>query len=280
VLTKKSEKQEDFMKKIVSLLIIAIMVVSMVACKKNDSDEDKSLQYIKDNGKLILGLDDAFAPMGFRDENNNIVGFDIDLAQAVCDKLGVELVLQPVEWETKENELNTKNIDCIWNGLSLTPARIESMTMSEPYLTNDISLVVTSDSDIKSLEDMAGKKLALQSSSSAEDALNSEDNKSFKESLSEVIPFSDYEVALLDLESGNSDAVLLDTVVADYKITAGKDLVKIEGSLLPDQYAIGFRKGDEALCDAVEAALKELKAEGTVAEISTKWFGADITIIK
>jgi polar amino acid transport system substrate-binding protein len=280
VLTKKSEKQEDFMKKIVSLLMIAIMVVSMVACKKNDSDEDKSLQYIKDNGKLILGLDDAFAPMGFRDENNNIVGFDIDLAQAVCDKLGVELVLQPVEWETKENELNTKNIDCIWNGLSLTPARIESMTMSEPYLTNDISLVVTSDSDIKSLEDMTGKKLALQSSSSAEDALNSEDNKSFKESLSEVIPFSDYEVALLDLESGNSDAVLLDTVVADYKITAGKDLVKIEGSLLPDQYAIGFRKGDEALCDAVEAALKELKAEGTVAEISTKWFGADITIIK
>ena len=268
------------MKKIVSLLMIAIMVVSMVACKKNDSDEDKSLQYIKDNGKLILGLDDAFAPMGFRDENNNIVGFDIDLAQAVCDKLGVELVLQPVEWETKENELNTKNIDCIWNGLSLTPARIESMTMSEPYLTNDISLVVTSDSDIKSLEDMAGKKLALQSSSSAEDALNSDDNKSFKESLGEVIPFSDYEVALLDLESGNSDAVLLDSIVADYKITAGKDLVKIEGSLLPDQYAIGFRKSDKALCDAVEAALKELKAEGTVAEISTKWFGSDITIIK
>lgn len=268
-------------RRLLSVLMVAVMVLSLAACKKDTTGEDNSLKYIQDNGKLILGLDDAFPPMGFRDENNNIVGFDIDLAQAVCDKLGVELVLQPVEWEAKEQELNTKNIDCIWNGLSLTPDRQESMTMSESYMTNNISLVVVSGSDITSMAGVAGKKLALQSSSSAEETLNSDENKAFKDSLSQVNPFSDYETALLDLESGNSDAVLMDSIVADYKITAaGKNFTVLSDTLLEDQYAIGFRKGDVALCDAINKALSELKAEGKVAEISTKWFGADITTIK
>lgn len=268
-------------RRLLSVLVVAVMVLSLAACKKDTTGEDNSLKYIQDNGKFILGLDDAFPPMGFRDENNNIVGFDIDLAQAVCDKLGVELVLQPVEWEAKEQELNTKNIDCIWNGLSLTPDRQESMTMSESYMTNNISLVVVSGSDITSMAGVAGKKLALQSSSSAEETLNSDENKAFKDSLSQVNPFSDYETALLDLESGNSDAVLMDSIVADYKITAaGKNFTVLGDTLLEDQYAIGFRKGDVALCDAINKALSELKAEGKVAEISTKWFGADITTIK
>lgn len=269
------------MKRIFTLALAAVMVFSLAGCGQKDSGEDNSLKYIQDNGKLILGLDDAFPPMGFHDENNNIVGFDIDLAQAVCDKLGVELVLQPIEWDAKEQELNTKNIDCIWNGLSLTPEREKSMTMSIPYMTNNISLVVKSGSDIKSMADMAGKKLAIQSGSAAEEALNSEDNKAFKDSIGEILPFSDYEMALLDLESGSSDAVLMDSVVADYKITsADMDFVVLDETLLPDQYAIGFRKGEAALCDAVNNALRELKEEGTVAELSTKWFGSDITIIE
>jgi polar amino acid transport system substrate-binding protein len=277
-------------KRLLSLLLIAVMVFSLTACKSNSGTnetssnagtEDTSLQYIKDRGKLILGLDDSFPPMGFTDDKGNIVGFDIDLAKAVAEKLGVELILQPIEWDAKEQELNTKNIDCIWNGFSITPDRTKNLTMSKPYMGNRISLVVVNGSDIKSMADMAGKRLAVQSGSSAEEALNSDDNKAFKDSLGKVNGFSDYTTALMDLESGNSDAVLMDSVVADYMINeAGKDFVVLDDSLVAEQYAIGFRKGDNALCAAVEDALKELKADGTVAKISTQWFGSDVTTIE
>ena len=272
-------------KRIFSLIMVTLMVFSLAACKKDSTEsstagEDNSLKYIQDNGKLILGLDDAFPPMGFRDDNDKIVGFDIDLAQAVCDKLGVELELQPIEWDAKEQELNTKNIDCIWNGLSVTPDNEKNMTLSKSYMANEISLVVTNGSAITSMADMAGKKLAVQSGSSAEETLDADENKAFKDSLGQVNPFSDYVTALMDLETGNSDAVLMDSVVANYMITdAGKDYKVLGESLLEDKYAIGFRKGDQALCDAVWNALKELKADGTVAEISTKWFGSDVTTI-
>lgn len=272
------------MKKIFfSLIMITLLVFSLAACSKDSastSGEDNSLKYIQDNSKLILGLDDAFPPMGFRDDNDNIVGFDIDLAQAVCDKLGVKLELQPIEWDAKEQELNTKNIDCIWNGLSVTPDNEKNMTLSKSYMANKISLVVTNGSTIAAMADMAGKRLAVQSGSSAEETLDAEENKDFKASLGQVNPFSDYVTALMDLETGNSDAVLMDSVVANYMITdAGKAYKVLGESLLEDKYAIGFRKGDQALCDAVWSALEELKTDGTVAEISVKWFGTDITTI-
>ncbi|HWT27436.1 MAG TPA: amino acid ABC transporter substrate-binding protein, partial [Mobilitalea sp.] len=242
---------------------------------------DTSLQYIKDRGKLILGLDDSFPPMGFRDDSNNIVGFDIDLAKEVAKKLGVELVLQPISWDAKDTELSTKNIDCIWNGFSITPEREKNLTMSMPYMENKIALVVKNNSDIQSMADMKGKSLAVQSGSSAEEALNSDANKAFKDSIGQVNGFSDYETALMDLETGNSEAVLMDSVVANYMITeSGKDYKVLDGSLVAEQYAIGFRKGDVALSDAVNNALKELKADGTVAKISTQWFGSDLTTIE
>jgi polar amino acid transport system substrate-binding protein len=267
-------------KRLFSLLLIALMMFSFTACQKSSAG-DNSLKYIKDNGKLIVGLDDTFAPMGFTDDNGDIIGFDVDLARAVSEKLGVELVLQPVEWESKEQELATKNIDCIWNGLSVTPERKENMTMSKPYMTNDISLVVKSDSTIAAMADMAGMRLAVQGGSSAEEALNDDVNKTFRESLSQVNPFDKYDTALMDMETGNSDAVLMDTVMANYMITTlGKDYKVLPESLLPDEYAVGFRKGEAELCQAVEKALSELKADGTVAEISTKWFGTDITTIQ
>jgi len=245
------------------------------------SEEDTSLTYIQDKGKFILGLDDAFPPMGFRDDQNNIVGFDIDLAQAVCEKLGVELVLQPIDWAAKEQELATKNIDAIWNGFSVTEERLANLTMSDPYMENSISLVVRKDSGIAAMADMAGKKLAVQSGSSAQEALDSEKNKEFKDTLGKINEFASYVTALMDLETGNSDAVLMDSVVANYMINeAGKDFTVLKDSLVAEEYAIGFRKGDEALRDAVNNALKELKAEGKVEEIATKWFGSDITIIK
>ncbi len=267
-------------KRLISILLVSLMIFSFTACQKS-SDGDNSLKYIKDNGKLIVGLDDTFAPMGFTDDNGDIIGFDVDLARAVCEKLGVELVLQPVEWESKEQELATKNIDCIWNGLSVTPEREKNMTMSKPYMTNDISLVVKGDSTITKMADMAGLRLAVQGGSSAEEALNDQGNKAFRESLGQVNPFDKYDTALMDMETGNSDAVLMDTVMANYMInTLGKNFKVLDESLLPDEYAVGFRKGEAELCTAVEKALSDLKADGTVADISTKWFGTDITTIE
>lgn len=281
-------------KRLLSLMIVSILVLGFAACGKEaqttgngaaqnttTQSDDQSLQYILDKGELILGLDDSFPPMGYRDDNGEIIGFDIDLANAVCEKLGVKLKLQPIDWEAKEQELNTKNIDCIWNGMSVTPDRQKNMTLSKPYLTNNISLVVKSDSTIASMADMAGKKLAIQGSSSAEEALNDSANDDFRNSLAEVLPFEKYDTALMDMETGNSDAVLMDTVMANYMIrNLGKDFKVLDETLLADAYAIGFRKGDQALCDAVDQALSELKAEGKIEEIATKWFGGDITTIE
>lgn len=276
-------------KRMLALLLSLGMTVSLVACgtkgteqeTANKTENDTSLTYIQDKGKFILGLDDTFPPMGFRDDENNIVGFDIDLAQAVCEKLGVELVLQPIDWAAKEQELATKNIDAIWNGFSVTEERRANLTLSDPYMENSISLVVRNGSEIATMADMAGKKLAVQSGSSAQEALDSEKNKDFKDSIGKINEFASYVTALMDLETGNSDAVLMDSVVANYMINdAGKDFTVLEESLVAEEYAIGFRKGEEALCDAVNKALKELKAEGKIDSIATKWFGSDITIIK
>jgi polar amino acid transport system substrate-binding protein len=281
--------RKDMKKRMLALLLSLGMTVSLVACgtkgteqeTANKTENDTSLTYIQDKGKFILGLDDTFPPMGFRDDENNIVGFDIDLAQAVCEKLGVELVLQPIDWAAKEQELATKNIDAIWNGFSVTEERRANLTLSDPYMENSISLVVRNGSEIATMADMAGKKLAVQSGSSAQEALDSEKNKDFKDSIGKINEFASYVTALMDLETGNSDAVLMDSVVANYMINdAGKDFTVLEESLVAEEYAIGFRKGEEALCDAVNKALKELKAEGKIDSIATKWFGSDITIIK
>ncbi len=268
-------------KRLIVVLVAVLTILNLAACGSKDSGKDNSLKYIKDNKKLILGLDDSFAPMGYRDASGKIVGFDIDLATAVCEKLGVELVLQPIDWKTKEVELNTKNIDCIWNGFSVTDERLQNLTMSAPYMDNSISFVVVNGSEIKSMADMAGKKLAVQSGSSAEETLNADENKAFKDSLGDVISLSDYTTALLDLETGSSDTVLMDSVMANYMINdLGKDYVVLEDNLVAEEYAVGFRKGDETLCKAVEDALKDLKKDGTIETISTKWFGSDITTIK
>ncbi len=258
------------MKKLIGLFMITMMVLSLAACKKESDDK-----------KFVLGLDATFAPMGFTDANGEIVGFDIDLAKAVCDKLGYEFSTQSIVWDNKVNELETKNVDCIWNGLSYTEKNDQQMTLSPSYLKNDISLVVASSSDIQSMEDMAGKKLAVQGGSAAEETLNNEESKAFKDSLTQISPFDDYNIALMDMETGNSDAVLMDTIMANYMINElGKDYKVVNDTLLEDLYVIGFRKDDQALCDKVWNALKELKADGTIEEISTKWFGSDITTIQ
>ena len=241
------------------------------------SNLDPSLQNVYDNKKLVLGLDASFPPMGFTDENNEIIGFDIDVAQEVCDRMGVELVKQPINWDTKEEDLNVGKIDCIWNGMSINPARAEAMNLSEPYMKNEMIFVVPADSDIKSMDDLIGKTIGVQTGSSAQDIL--EESDLFAD-ITES-PLEDNVTALNQMELGFSDAVFLDSVVANYLITShNKDYVILEGNLEAEEYAIGFRKEDQTLRDEVQNQLSAMKADGKLAEISEKWFGSDITTVK
>ncbi|MBO4991259.1 MAG: amino acid ABC transporter substrate-binding protein [Firmicutes bacterium] len=278
------------MKKRLCLLLALIMLFSVFAAAcggdgneepEGDTAADTSLEAIQEKGELILGLDDSFLPMGFKDENGEIVGFDIDVAREVCAILGVELKLQPIDWNSKEMELNTGNIDCIWNGMSVSPEREEAMSLSIPYLDNHMALVVLPDSGIATVGDMAGKNLAVQTGSTAEEALDAPEGADLKNAVASVNGFADNLTALMDLETGASDAVLIDDVVANYLIaTSGKNMVVLNDFLYAENYAIGFRKDDVALTEAVNGALRELKANGKLAEIATKWFGSDTTIVE
>ncbi len=170
---------------------------------------------------FILGLDDSFPPMGFRDtETNEIVGFDIDVATAMCEMLDWELQVQPIDWASNTMELNAGNVDCLWNGMTLTEERLEAMSCSIPYMENEQVLVVMSDSGIQSKADLAGKTLALQAGSSAEEALESDTE--FMNSLGSINRFEDNMLALMDLEQGSSDAVLVDSIVANYYIASNQ----------------------------------------------------------
>ena len=241
--------------------------------------DDQSLQKVLDAGQLVLGLDDSFPPMGFRDADNNIVGFDIDVAKAVCEKLGVELVAQPIDWTAKEQELNTGNIDCIWNGFSISDERKEQVDFSIPYMDNHMTMVVRSGEGIESNADLVGKIVGVQAGSTAQEALLAETE--LVESLASApVEFKDNMTALMDLETGGVDAVFMDDVVANYYIAINeKNFTVLSDVLSEEEYAIGFRKGDTALVEAVNAALTELAEEGTLAEIATTWFGKDTTVV-
>ncbi len=242
-----------------------------------ESKADESYNKIIEAGKLVLGLDATFKPMGYTDENDNIVGFDIDLATEVCNRLGVKLETYGVNWDTKEIDLDAGTIDCIWNGLSVSPARKEQMLMSDPYMKNEMIFTVNSDSELKTLDDLKGKTIAVQNGSTAQEILAKSD-------LAADITVNELATnveALNQLEMGMCDAVFLDSVVAKYEINTSKKAFTImEEGLEEEEYAIGFRKGDQALCDKVEEVLSEMKADGTVEKLSTKWFGSDITTIK
>ncbi|MBQ6716594.1 MAG: amino acid ABC transporter substrate-binding protein [Clostridia bacterium] len=263
------------MKKLCALILTLVLAFSFAAM----AEADNSLQAIKDKGYLILGLDDSFPPMGFNDENGNIVGFDIDLATEVCKRLGVELKAQPIDWAAKEALLDAGNIDCIWNGMSITPARQEAMCMTEAYLNNCIVILTTKDSGIETVEDLAGKYVAVQGGSFAEEVLTIADYgyQDVYASIAEVITEADYLYAIMNLKNGMVDAVLIDEVVAQYELSKLNDesLVCV-GNLCDDLYGIGFRKADVALMNAVYSALIDMAKDGTAAQIAANWFSADI----
>ena len=278
------------MKRFLALAAAALMALALFAgCSKEDEGSHadasgsetqlNSLEKVKQAGKLILGLDDSFPPMGYRDDNDEIVGYDIDLAKEVASRMGVELVLQPIDWYYKESELNDGNIDCIWNGMSIDDERREKLNLSEPYLNNQQVVVVLSDSGINTLADLAGKEVILQAGSTAEGALDS--HPEVKETLKDgqAIPVDNNVQAMMELKNGTGDAVIMDAVVARYYLNLEDgDAYKILDEVLSEEeYAIGFRKGDQELRDEVQKILGEMKADGKLAEITIKWFGEDIS---
>ncbi|MFQ7026504.1 MAG: amino acid ABC transporter substrate-binding protein [Acutalibacteraceae bacterium] len=276
------------MMKKISLAVFAMMMVAMLAvfagCSSSSDTnsgtadsgtaQDNSLQNVLDKGTLVLGLDDSFPPMGFRDENNNIVGFDIDVATEVANRMGVELKLQPIEWSTKEMELNTGSVDCLWNGLSIDDERKQAMDLSEPYMTNRMVLVVLNDSEYTDQASLAGKTIGVQNGSTAEKILEESD---FSKTIGNTIGFKDNVTAFMELETKGIDAIFMDEVVANYAITSqNKDFKVLEDGLTEEEYAVGFKKGNTALKNEVQKYIDEMKADGTMTQISEKWFGKDV----
>ena len=273
------------MKKIILITLMAAMAFSLPVFAKTKIKKSKknaktvnAVQALKDRGTFVLGLDDSFPPLGFRDDNNEIVGYDIDLAKEVAKRLGVEFKAQPIDWDAKEMELETGRIDCIWNGFTITEDRKAALSMSFAYLNNEQVLVVRNDSGITSLEDMKGKVIGIQSGSSAQEALD--DNAAFKKSLADVVSFKDNITALNDLKIGGVDGVVMDSVVANYSIAqTGEPFTVVSKALANEEYGIGFRKKEPELCAEVEKILKEMAADGTITAISLKWFGKDISVV-
>lgn len=176
---------------------------------------DDSLEKILQKGKLVMGLDASFPPMGFLNENNEIVGFDVDLAREVCKRLGVELVLQPINWAAKEMELNSGNIDCIWNGMSIDNERLAAMFIPKAYLANAQVMIAADSSSIQKISDMAGKKVGLQTGSTALSAV--EKTEVFSQ-IGELVQYEDNVACYLDLKAGRIDVMVVDEVVGRYLI--------------------------------------------------------------
>ena len=259
------------------LLLVAVTAFAGGASESAESGEDASLQYILDKGELVLGLDDSFPPMGFRGEEGEIVGFDIDLAREVARRMGVELRLQPIDWDAKVLDLNSRDIDVIWNGLTITPEREEQITFSKPYIANRQIVIVQADSGINTKADLAGKTIGLQLGSSAQDAVEAE--PAVAESFEEMARYQDNVQALLDLEVGRIDAVVVDEILGRYYISQKPGLFSVASEhFAEEEYGIGFRKGEVAFRDRVDQILDEMVEDGAAAEISNDWFGEDVLL--
>lgn len=230
---------------------------------------------------FTVGFDAEFPPYGYRADNGEYVGFDLDLAQEVCTRKGWELVKQPIDWDAKDMELSSGAIDCIWNGFTIN-GRENDYTWSVPYVDNSQVIVVAANSGIQTKSDLAGKIVAVQKDSSALAALNDEENKeniALRDSFEKLIEYADYNTAFMDLEQGAVNAVAIDIGVAQYQISQRAEgaYVMLSEQLASEQYGIGFLKGNEALRDEVQAVLDEMVKDGTFMKIAEKYSDFGLT---
>ena len=266
------------MKKFLAAAVAAVMALGVMTGCSSTSEEPAENNEATEEGAeagerttFTVGFDAEYPPYGYMAEDGSYVGFDLDLAQEVCDRNCWELVKQPVDWNSKDMELNSGSIDCIWNGFTMT-GREDKYTFSDPYVDNSIVFVVLADSDIQTKDDLAGKVVVTQADSSALAALTSEEDN--EENLALAVSFAsleqvaDYNTAFMELESGVVDAIAVDIGVAQYQLTSrGDTFRKLDEPLSTEQYAIGFKLGNTELRDQVQATLDEMVADGTFDEI-------------
>ena len=228
---------------------------------------------------FTVGFDAEYPPYGYMDDNGDYTGFDLELAQAVCDMEGWELVKTPINWDSKDMELNSGSIDCIWSGFTMN-GREDDYTFSIPYVDNSQVMVVAEDSGINSLEDLSGKIVGVQAASAALTLLQSEEEggqKALADTFAELQEFADYNSAFVELQAGSIDAVAMDIGVANYQLkTRGEGYKILDEALNTEQYAVGFKKGNTELCDIVNKDLEELTNNGTVAELAEKYDLSDL----
>ena len=282
-------------KRLLSAVMASAMVLSLAACggAKTETTAAETTAEKKEEtttagttaaetaeaagGTLIVGFDQDFPPMGFVGDNGEYTGFDLDLAKEVASRLGLEYKAQPVAWDSKDMELESGNIDCIWNGFTIT-GREDDYTWTTPNMANKKVFVVANDSDIKSQADLAGKVVEVQADSSAEAALK--ENQDLANTFGQLLTTPDYNTAFMDLEQGAVDAVAMDVIVAGYQIKQrNADFKILDDSLSEEEYGVGFKKGNTELRDKVQGALEEMAADGTLAKIADEWFGEDVTTI-
>lgn len=269
------------MKKILALCMM--LVFSMTLLAGCGGEDKKAADAPKDEAKkIVVGLDDNFPPMGFKDEKNEIVGFDIDLAKEATKRLGREVEFKAIDWSSKEAELKSGRVDVLWNGLDITEKRKENMLFSDPYMDNRQIIFVAKGNPkgIQSEADLAGKVIGTQSGSTTEEYADA--NAEFKNGLGEFRTYAEFLSAFMDIESGRLDAVVGDEIVGRYYIAKHPDkLEAVDVTVGPvSTFGIAFRKEDQALRDEVQKILDEMQKDGTMAKVSEEWFAADITTKK
>lgn len=262
---------KNIVKGIIAVVAILIVVLGIIYMNKGTEENRENT--------LVVGLDDSFPPMGFRDENNEIVGFDIDLAKAVSEELGMDVKFQPISWASKEQELSSGNIDCIWNGFAYNEERAATMTLTDPYIKGENYFILKNGTTLTSQEELEGMKIGVQSGSiQAQDLEKSEFGKSV-----EIIQYGENLTAFMDLETEGIDALFCSNIIGNYLITSkNKDYKTIpsENITVSSGSVIAFKQGNVELKDKIQNTLVKLNEEGKLDEISNKWFGKDMIIIK
>lgn len=283
------------MKKLLfSLLAVAAVAFLVTACgkksySKSNNPASRQGDYTAEAADaflssgdftLIVGFDADFPPYGFRDANGDLVGFDLDLAKEVAKRQGWKIELRPIDWDAKDAELSSGTINCIWNGFTIN-GREELYTWSEPYVDSSQVVMVRKDSGIETLKDLAGKVVEAQADSSGLKAIEADEAKELRASLKQLIQVPNFNQAFMELKAGVCNAVIIDNGVAAKLLSNDASCKLLEESLLAEKYGVGFKKGNTALRDRVQATLNDMYDDGTFRACSEKWFeGKDVTIPK